>query len=42
MPAFAQAEPYLRSILREGDLCLVIGAGNVDALGRSLLDERVG
>ncbi len=37
MPASDQAGSYLRGILREGDLCLVIGAGNIDALGRSLV-----
>jgi len=37
MPGFAQAEPYLRGLLGEGDLCLVIGAGDVDALGRALV-----
>ena len=36
MPGFPDAEAYLRSILRPGDLCLVMGAGNIDALGRSL------
>jgi UDP-N-acetylmuramate-alanine ligase len=29
---------YLRASLRDGDLCLVMGAGNVDSLGRALLD----
>lgn len=37
MPGFAQAEPYLRGLLGEGDLCMVIGAGDVDALGRALV-----
>jgi UDP-N-acetylmuramate--alanine ligase len=37
LPSFDQAEPFLRSALREGDICVVMGAGNVDRLGRSLL-----
>jgi UDP-N-acetylmuramate--alanine ligase len=37
LPRFADAEPVLRSTLREGDLCLVMGAGNVDELGRRLV-----
>jgi UDP-N-acetylmuramate--alanine ligase len=37
LPTFAAAEPVLRSRLREGDLCLVAGAGDVDTLGRRLV-----
>jgi UDP-N-acetylmuramate--alanine ligase len=37
LPSFADAGSFLTGALREGDLCLVMGAGNVDALGRSLL-----
>jgi UDP-N-acetylmuramate--alanine ligase len=37
MPTFEQARAFLESILREGDVCLVIGAGNIDALGRALV-----
>src|SRR5581483_3630714 len=37
LPTFAAAEPALRARLREGDLCLVLGAGDVDALGRRLV-----
>ncbi len=37
VPGFPLAERYLSGILRAGDLCLVMGAGNVDALGRSLV-----
>jgi UDP-N-acetylmuramate--alanine ligase len=37
LPRFAEAERWLRGVLRAGDLCLVIGAGNVDALGRALV-----
>ncbi len=37
LPRFADAEPVLRERLRAGDLCLVLGAGDVDALGRALV-----
>ncbi|HWF36385.1 MAG TPA: Mur ligase domain-containing protein [Solirubrobacteraceae bacterium] len=37
MPDFAAAEHFLRATLRAGDLCLVMGAGNVDALARALV-----
>jgi UDP-N-acetylmuramate--alanine ligase len=37
LPDFATAEPVLRDLLGEGDLCLVMGAGDVDALGRRLV-----
>jgi UDP-N-acetylmuramate--alanine ligase len=37
MPDFAAAEQWLRHTLRSGDLCLVMGAGNVDTLGRELV-----
>jgi UDP-N-acetylmuramate--alanine ligase len=37
LPSFAAAEGILRDVLREGDVCLVMGAGDVDALGRSLV-----
>jgi UDP-N-acetylmuramate--alanine ligase len=37
MPDFDAAEAYLRAELREGDLCLTLGAGDVDSLGRRLL-----
>lgn len=37
LPGFDEAEAALRSLLREGDLCLVLGAGDVDALGRRLV-----
>ncbi len=39
MPGFPDAEAYLRSTLRPGDLCLVMGAGNIDALGRALISQ---
>jgi UDP-N-acetylmuramate--alanine ligase len=37
LPGFEDAERVLRARLRDGDLCLVLGAGNVDALGRRLV-----
>jgi UDP-N-acetylmuramate--alanine ligase len=37
LPDFDAAERVLRAELRDGDLLLVLGAGNVDALGRRLL-----
>jgi UDP-N-acetylmuramate--alanine ligase len=37
LPGFDEAEAYLRATLREGDVLLTLGAGNVDALGRRLL-----
>ncbi len=36
LPDFDAAERVLGPRLREGDLCLVLGAGNVDELGRRL------
>jgi UDP-N-acetylmuramate--alanine ligase len=40
-PGFDEAERVLRGWLRPGDLCLVLGAGDVDALGRRLVDRDV-
>jgi UDP-N-acetylmuramate--alanine ligase len=37
LPTFADAEPALRDLLVEGDLCLVMGAGDIDDLGRRLV-----
>jgi UDP-N-acetylmuramate--alanine ligase len=37
LPTFADAEPVLRGMLRGGDLCLMLGAGDIDALTRRLL-----
>ena len=37
LPSFEDARGFLSTTLREGDLCLVMGAGDVDALGRSLV-----
>ncbi|MBJ7519995.1 MAG: UDP-N-acetylmuramate--L-alanine ligase [Solirubrobacteraceae bacterium] len=36
LPGFDDAEAALRGLLRDGDVCLVMGAGDVDALGRRL------
>jgi UDP-N-acetylmuramate--alanine ligase len=38
MPSLDDGAAYLRANLRDDDLCLVMGAGNVDSLGRALLD----
>jgi UDP-N-acetylmuramate--alanine ligase len=40
LPTFDVAEPVLRRLLRAGDLCLVLGAGDVDELGRRLVAAR--
>ena len=37
VPGFEDARRFLTATLRDGDLCLLMGAGNVDALGRSLI-----
>jgi UDP-N-acetylmuramate--alanine ligase len=37
MPGFDEARAYLGSLLRQRDLCLMMGAGNIDALGRSIV-----
>jgi UDP-N-acetylmuramate--alanine ligase len=37
LPEFAPARRFLEQTLRGGDLCLVMGAGDVDSLGRSLV-----
>jgi UDP-N-acetylmuramate--alanine ligase len=41
LPAFADALPALRGLLRAGDLCLVMGAGDIDVLGRRLVEGGV-
>jgi UDP-N-acetylmuramate--alanine ligase len=38
LPTFADAQPVLRELLGDGDLCLLMGAGDVDELGRSLVE----
>lgn len=40
LPGFAEARSWLSSMLREGDLCLMMGAGDIDLLGRSLAGPR--
>jgi UDP-N-acetylmuramate--alanine ligase len=42
LPAFDAAERFLRAELREGDLLLTLGAGNVDELGRRLVGGASG
>jgi len=42
MPDRAAAEGVLGALLEPGDLCLVLGAGDVDALGRALVAGPVG
>jgi UDP-N-acetylmuramate--alanine ligase len=37
LPTFEMAEHVLGGLLGPGDLCLVMGAGDVDALGRRLV-----
>jgi UDP-N-acetylmuramate--alanine ligase len=37
LPSIAEAQPVLEGLLGEGDLCVVMGAGDVDALGRRLV-----
>jgi UDP-N-acetylmuramate--alanine ligase len=39
LPRFDEAERFLRATLRDRDLLLTLGAGNVDALGRRLAGE---
>ena len=36
MPSLEDATSFLNSTLRPGDVCLVMGAGNVDSLARAL------
>ncbi len=37
LPSFEDARRFLERTLRRGDLCMVMGAGDVDRLGRSLV-----
>ncbi len=37
LPSFEDARTFLQGSLRRGDLCLMMGAGDIDALGRSLV-----
>jgi UDP-N-acetylmuramate--alanine ligase len=38
MPGFDDARRFLAGTLRPGDLCLMMGAGDIDALARSLVE----
>ena len=38
LPTFADAEPVLRELLDAGDVCVVMGAGDIDGLGRRLVE----
>jgi len=40
LPSFAEAELALKDVLGAGDVCLVMGAGDVDELGRSLVGGK--
>jgi len=40
MPSFDDARRWLEATLRPGDLCLVMGAGNIDSLGRALVTSE--
>jgi UDP-N-acetylmuramate--alanine ligase len=42
LPAFEDARRFLGPRLRPGDLCLVMGAGDIDVLGRSLVSGEPG
>ncbi len=37
MPGFDEARALLDAVLRDGDVCLVMGAGDIDSLARSLV-----
>ncbi|HTR72758.1 MAG TPA: UDP-N-acetylmuramate--L-alanine ligase, partial [Solirubrobacteraceae bacterium] len=37
LPSFADAEPVLKGLLQTGDVCVVMGAGDVDELARRLV-----
>jgi UDP-N-acetylmuramate--alanine ligase len=41
LPGFEETRRLLGAVLRRGDLCLVMGAGDVDALARSLVQAPV-
>jgi UDP-N-acetylmuramate--alanine ligase len=38
LPGFEEAHRFLADAIRSGDVCLTMGAGDVDALARALLD----
>ncbi len=39
LPSFAAARRLLGATLKAGDICLMMGAGDIDALGRSLIAQ---
>ncbi len=39
LPSFADAQPLLRAMLGAGDLCVVMGAGDVERLARGLVGD---
>jgi UDP-N-acetylmuramate--alanine ligase len=39
LPQFADARPVLGDLLDRGDVCVVMGAGDVDSLARSLIES---
>ena len=39
LSSFVAAEPVLREMLGEGDVCVLMGAGDIDELGRKLADK---
>jgi UDP-N-acetylmuramate--alanine ligase len=39
LPSFEVARAYLDRHLRAGDLCVMMGAGDIDALGRAMVGE---
>ena len=41
LPSFETAGAFLRAQLRAGDVCVVMGAGNIDALGRALVAQEL-
>jgi UDP-N-acetylmuramate--alanine ligase len=41
LPGFDDARRFLTATLRPGDLCLLMGAGNVDSLGQSIVRTGV-
>jgi len=42
LPVFADARRFLDSELRKGDLCVLLGAGDIDGLGRELVVGEAG
>ncbi|HEY5342485.1 MAG TPA: UDP-N-acetylmuramate--L-alanine ligase [Solirubrobacteraceae bacterium] len=40
LPSFTEAESVLKGVLDDGDVCLVMGAGDVDGLARRLVEVR--